>query len=495
MIQSLCAVLALTGLAAWTAGPYTITALGTMVGGDHSRTLGINTFEAVPGFGTSPRATHANRGMSHRNSLPPGAQGPDLLEGTRRHHAGRIAGDGLPNGPSRAFLPSPMANTPEPALFAIAGAALLGFLARRRFYGSRWAGSGSPRLYTLWMWTSLVAAASTSYTITDLGVLPGGSYSIGYAINQSGQVTGYSTSSSGDRAFLWSNGVMTDLGTLPYGVSLSYGYGINDVGQVVGFSGASAGDRAFLWSNGSMSNLGKLSGGVSSYGWSVNASGQVTGYSTSSAGNRAFLWSNGVMSDLGTLPGGSYSYGYGINESGQVTGNSANHAFLWSNGVMSDLGTLQGGGYSIGYAINESGQVTGHSGDHAFLWSNGVMSDLGTLPGGSYSYGYAINDSGQVTGRAYTPAGEHAFIYSDGVMSDLNAQLINGQGWTLYQGRGINDLGQITGTGSLNNQTRAFLLTPVADTPEPATTLLVSAAILAALARRRFPQNPERGSH
>jgi probable HAF family extracellular repeat protein len=77
------------------------------------------------------------------------------------------------------------------------------------------------------------AAAATTYTITDLGSL-GGGVTHGLAINASGQVTGDSVSSTlvqvpcpprqyggqkkcfthPDDAFEWSNGTMTDLGTL-----------------------------------------------------------------------------------------------------------------------------------------------------------------------------------------------------------------------------------------------------------------------------------------
>jgi probable HAF family extracellular repeat protein len=77
------------------------------------------------------------------------------------------------------------------------------------------------------------AAAATSYTITDLGSL-GGRVAHGLAINASGQVTGDSVSSTLvqvpcpprqyggqkkcfthlDDAFEWSNGTMTDLGSL-----------------------------------------------------------------------------------------------------------------------------------------------------------------------------------------------------------------------------------------------------------------------------------------
>src|SRR5438067_5628575 len=73
------------------------------------------------------------------------------------------------------------------------------------------------------------ASAQTTYTITDLGSL-GGADSDGISINASGQVTGY----SGD-AFLYSGGTMTVLGVLGNG-SFSIGLGINNSGQVTGVS-------------------------------------------------------------------------------------------------------------------------------------------------------------------------------------------------------------------------------------------------------------------
>ena len=76
-----------------------------------------------------------------------------------------------------------------------------------------------------------------SYTVTDLGTLPGDSYSTATAINGSGQVVGYSYIDEGyQHAFLYENGQMVDLGTLPASHSYPYSraYGINDSGQVVG---------------------------------------------------------------------------------------------------------------------------------------------------------------------------------------------------------------------------------------------------------------------
>jgi probable HAF family extracellular repeat protein len=69
--------------------------------------------------------------------------------------------------------------------------------------------------------------------ISTLGTF-GGTYSGGYGINDSGQVTGeaYTAGNAAYRAFLYDGSGMQDLGTL--GGMSSWGYGINNLGQVVG---------------------------------------------------------------------------------------------------------------------------------------------------------------------------------------------------------------------------------------------------------------------
>jgi probable HAF family extracellular repeat protein len=226
------------------------------------------------------------------------------------------------------------------------------------------------------------------------------------AINEPGQVTG--TAPNGHAA-LWDHGVITDLGTL--GGSFSRPFALNDAGQVVGWSATATGQyHAFVWADGVMTDIGTL-GGTLSQAVAVNAAGQVVGASrTATAGQEhAFLWQNGVLSDLGTL-GGQSSGARAINDAGQVVGSSTtaagqSHAFRWANGVMSDLGTL-GGAESEALALNEAGQIVGlstiPSGEsHAFLWANEVMTDLGTL-GGNWSQPAAINAAGQVVGRSVT---------------------------------------------------------------------------------------------
>ncbi len=294
--------------------------------------------------------------------------------------------------------------------------------------------------------------AVAHWTVIDLGTT-GGSYSDGYAINNAGQVTGY----SGNYAFLYSSGVMTALGTLP-GDTFSYGYAINNAGQVAGFASTAFGGNphAFLYSGGTMSQAGTLD---SAHG--INDAGQVAGSSiiVGSGRDDPVVFSNGTLQDLGTL-GGTNGVAYGINNAGQVAGyaglsNGYYHAFLVSNGSMRDLGTL-GGTTSYGYALNNAGQVTGeafisgNSAQHAFLYGNGAMTDLGTL-GGTFSYGVSINQAGLVVGTSYLGgnADLHGFLYSNGAMRDLNSfNGIAGSGLTLNFARGINDVGQITGTAT-----------------------------------------------
>ena len=158
----------------------------------------------------------------------------------------------------------------------------------------------------------------------DLGTLPPdyANGSVGWGVNDSGQVVGDVNSGSIDHAFVYSNGVMHDPGTLP-GYLDSDAYGINDSGQVAGMSGSSATERAFLFSGGVMQDLGTL-GGISNAATGINASGQVVGWSETAGGQDAYLNSAGKMIDLNSLippsSGWSLWQAGAINDAGQIVG-------------------------------------------------------------------------------------------------------------------------------------------------------------------------------
>src|SRR5438093_681055 len=102
---------------------------------------------------------------------------------------------------------------------------------------------------------SLPIQGGQLYRAIDLGTLPGDAAST-YA-----------------HAFLWTGGIMTDLGTL--GGSWSEARAVNDQGQIAGAS-YGVGDvqfRAFHWDNGAMIDLGF--GDAEALG--INNAGQIVG--------------------------------------------------------------------------------------------------------------------------------------------------------------------------------------------------------------------------
>jgi probable HAF family extracellular repeat protein len=235
--------------------------------------------------------------------------------------------------------------------------------------------------------------------LTDLGTLsdsPLGA-SGATAVNDSGTVVG-STNVEDDRepghAFRYSDGVMTDLGT-GYGPgSASSAADVNGSGVVVGThtERRDSPDRAVVWRDGQIIDLGTFGGDTGPYGTdsiahSVNESGQVVGGAAVPGGAlHAFLWDGGVLRDLGTLGGTTGStFATGINDRGVVVGASPNRA---------------------GQVIGASRVATTGNYDHRpFLWQNGQMVDLNDrvpdLPAGVTLYSASdINDRGEVVGWA-----------------------------------------------------------------------------------------------
>jgi len=269
--------------------------------------------------------------------------------------------------------------------------------------------------------------------IVDLGTL-GGNQSLASSLNNEGIVVGISQNTIPDpvslfglgtqtRAFIWQHGVMHDLGTLggPDAVAIA----LNERGQVVGYSFTNATPNPvtgvpttdpFLWDHGTMIDLGTLGGtnaNVGSLALVINNKGQVAGTSNL-AGDinfHAFSWDRGTLLDLGTL-GGSFSTTFWINDAGDVvgwaatTGDQFAHAALWRNGEIIDLGTLDGDCFSQAEAINSKGQIVGLSFScatgtaRAVLWEKGAIIDLSTsVPANtnlSLAEAFNINDRGEI---------------------------------------------------------------------------------------------------
>ncbi|SRR6266404_2784466 len=196
----------------------------------------------------------------------------------------------------------------------------------------------------------------------DLGTL--GRASSAYGINNSGAVVGYSetpATPSSDfwnpgHAFLYTDGLgMQDLNNLidpSLGFELRRANAINNRGQIAGYGEHTGiGLHAFLYSRGVVQDLGTFPGGGISYAIGLNNRGDVVGAAyldASGIGNfRATLYTNrSGMLNLNKLIDQSAGWvlreATGINERGQVAGwgelNGQEHAFrLTPVGAGGDL--------------------------------------------------------------------------------------------------------------------------------------------------------------
>jgi probable HAF family extracellular repeat protein len=190
--------------------------------------------------------------------------------------------------------------------------------------------------------------------VHDLGTL-GGSRSVALDINRHGDVSGLAylppAGNLARHAMLFgADGAMQDLGALgslpAFGGDLSIGFGINDQGDVVGTTADPGNERqhAFLRpAGGPMRDLGGF-GGPSATAWDINNAGVIVGFALDSAGvQRAFRHTGSgpldpATHDLGAF-GGAGGFAAHVNEAGVIVGRAelsdgTFHAFRHSGGGL-----------------------------------------------------------------------------------------------------------------------------------------------------------------
>jgi probable HAF family extracellular repeat protein len=329
-----------------------------------------------------------------------------------------------------------------------------------------------------------------AYALVDLGGLPGQSQSFGHGINDSGWIAGAAQSQAADaRGFIYrgltSDGRLLDVGDL--GGPSSVLWAINNANIAVGYSSRSSVGRpeAVLWSNGFLTGLGVLTGGTVSEARAINNPGTVVGWSEITGQRRqAVRWTTTGLQTLTTL-GSLGSEASGINDFGIIVGyirggDNREGATYWNEQNQQFSVDRVGGFQSRAIAINNSGQIVGYVESAtgvkvAFLYeiarTNAVQ--LGTLLGQAGSLPRHINDFGQVVGQSgNAPDSQRAFLYSARRLHDLNELIhdfrkpdgsdfvFSDSNWVLKDAISINRDGYITGAGTFNGNSRAFLAVP-----------------------------------
>ena len=329
------------------------------------------------------------------------------------------------------------------------------------------------------------------YSVTDVGSL-GGLRTYLNDLNNLGQVVGTSSlpgSTFPQHPFLWlpkpAYGLPAGINDLDLGRSgqtSSGAFAINDLGQVVGYTGDPDSPEMTLWLPepaydlpAGMNNLGRING-APTRPFDINNRGEIVGEGYDPSGHSefcfAFLWlpaaAYGLPPGMNRLLG--FSVATAINNHGQIVGQGPGfHASLWTNGKVLDLGTLPPSwSRSKAYGINDLGEVVGSSGEsaseRAFIWlpeaAYGLPAGMSMLestvdqsrirPPGARAWD--INSFGQAVGQE---AGDlpNGALWLNGRLVLLDDRVRKDFESSLLYARAINERGQIL--------TRGGLLTPM----------------------------------
>ena len=442
---------------------YGITDLGTL-GGAVAFAYDVNDAAQVVGYSTTSFRTHAflwqNGQMTNLGSL-----------------TGNVSAAYAVNALGTAVGNSPVSNgNPRAAMWR--DGRIIDLTPDLAAYESSWASSindagkwvGSAQVLELPPWHGFVA---DGFARTPIGHLGGGS-SFPNDINNAGQVVGSSyTRIVNDveqfaHAFLWQNGVLTDLGVLPDD-SQSAAAAINNFGIIVGSSSRTntatfqETHRAFIHANGSMTAIPVPS--VNAQASDINDSGVVVGTMQASGGlssNHAWVYQDGVVTNLNSLvvPGSGLhiAFAYAINNVGQIAGVAVDaqgfsHAVLLTPGGSNQLPPPVVPTLSITDVANDEGK----SGNRSFTFtvslsratSVAVSVNFATANGSAI----AAEDYTAVSGTLVFNAGETAKTIVVNVRGDrkrepdesFSVNLSNASGATILDG---------SGTGLIRNDDR-----------------------------------------
>lgn len=244
--------------------------------------------------------------------------------------------------------------------------------------------------------------AGAAVLVTELPGLPGYPTHRTVAVNDLGQVVGFTSGNGAPHTVHWSpGGAATDLG-------VGTPSGLNQVGQVliqepVSGTGPYV-QRPRIWHAGTATDISPGGGWVIAS--AINNSGSVPMTTSSSSSGyhqeRAVLWQNGTHTTLPVT--GPHLWLSAINDAGVVAGNKMpmfstdSYAFRCVNTTTCErLATVPGSGMYSVEAINGAGVVVGNQGTQALRWDGAgvtVLADNGGVANGPQ----ALNERGDVVG-------------------------------------------------------------------------------------------------
>jgi probable HAF family extracellular repeat protein len=329
--------------------------------------------------------------------------------------------------------------------------------------------------------TSGTAADSgvPSYTVTDIGLLPGFTQMTGSAINIDGDVvgtayTGFDVNGNltGGHGFLYHGLKVIDLGP---GAATA----INGLGEVLGYSLDSSGKSTpFLYQNGVFTTLPANSYALNDLGQIlIQVTGAVeirepNGTIVSHAVNNGYFFVAWAINDLGQVIARNFvkapknkrnQFGDFYNQVLLVQPGGL-YKIVARNGVneycfpqaMNILGQAVGRNYNIYYNTTyqdyfyDEGDATLYNPDGKSAYLGNLLTEIdGGAPPGSDATG--INSFGTIVGFCRTANGQvsKGFVYLNGSMYDLNALVTStANGLTVISAQGVNDLGQIVATAT-----------------------------------------------
>jgi probable HAF family extracellular repeat protein len=161
------------------------------------------------------------------------------------------------------------------------------------------------------------------------------------AINRFDAIVGSYWNGAGYRGYYARDGVLAAIGTL--GGNGSNASSLNDKGFVVGSASvddARGVSHAFVWKDGVMTDLGTLPGKEDSHATDINNNGVIVGYSTTTWVDRTAFIADVKGGMRALLRSSGWSHPTAINDRGAVVGLANDRGFLYDDGTLLYLDSI-----------------------------------------------------------------------------------------------------------------------------------------------------------